>query len=192
MIDEATISQRLKELRSKLHLKQDEFIDGLQISRVSYSGYEQAKTSIPLRVLVSIAQKYSTSLDWLCGLKNNPQIRDLLNYRDLFEMLIKIQTSLPNTYIGEDQQPHANSTLTSSVNEDAVDGCVVTYNLVDGVMSRAIKEYQEMIALRNSNTITDDIFRLWLAGKLQELEKIPLPKTAGSNDEQNTSDEGGD
>ena len=189
MIDEAKISQRLKELRSKLHLKQDEFIKGLNISRVSYSGYEQAKTSIPLRVLVSIAQKYSTSLDWLCGLKNNPQIRDLLNYRDLFEMLIKIQTSLPNTYIGEDQQPHANSTLTSSVNEDAVDGCVVTYNLVDGVMSRAIKEYQEMIALRNSNTITDDIFRLWLAGKLQELEEIPLPKTA---DEQKKSETGGE
>lgn len=191
MIDEATISQRLKELRSKLHLKQDEFIKGLNISRVSYSGYEQAKTSIPLRVLASIAQKYSVSLDWLCGINDGSQRRNLLTYRDLFESLISIQKSLPNTYIGEDREPHANSTLTSSVNEDAVDGCVVTYNLVDGIMSRAIKEYQEMIALRNSNTITEEILRLWLAAKLRELENIPLP-TAGSNDEQNTSDEGGD
>ena len=191
MIDEATISQRLKELRSKLHLKQDEFIDGLQISRVSYSGYEQAKTSIPLRVLASIAQKYSVSLDWLCGINDGSQRRNLLTYRDLFESLISIQKSLPNTYIGEDREPHANSTLTSSVNEDAVDGCVVTYNLVDGIMSRAIKEYQEMIALRNSNTIPEEILKLWLAAKLRELENIPLP-TAGSNDEQNTSDEGGD
>lgn len=186
----AVFRDRLITRRKQMGLSQKQLAERCDISPASLSAYEKGTKTPTLGVAVRLSRALLVSIDWLCGLKDySSQIRrDPLNYRELFEMMLSIKTILPKTYIGEDKDISPGSTWESTVNEDTGYGSVTTYSVGNAIISRAVKEYQEMLALRQSNKISNSIFKIWLEGKLLELEKIPLPTA----DEQKKSEIGGE
>ena len=62
-----TVSERLKYLRSINKKPQKEFAEFLGIPQPSMSAYENGKNNPTIDVLIDIADKCSVSLDWLAG-----------------------------------------------------------------------------------------------------------------------------
>lgn len=56
---------RLKDLREDHDLTQKQISDILHVSQVAYSYYEIGKRSIPLELLIKLADYYNVSLDYI-------------------------------------------------------------------------------------------------------------------------------
>lgn len=67
MITSNIFSKRLKELRLKKRLKQQELAEILGIKRNTYSDWENGKTEPSYENLVKLADLLEVSLDWLFG-----------------------------------------------------------------------------------------------------------------------------
>lgn len=62
---------RIKELRIKKGLSQDDLADKLRMNRVNISHYERGKiTNIPSDTLIQISKTLNTDTDYLLGLSN--------------------------------------------------------------------------------------------------------------------------
>lgn len=61
------LSSRITFLRKENRLTQSECASLLGINRVTYAGYESGRTEMPFSVLLSIADLYNVSLDYLFG-----------------------------------------------------------------------------------------------------------------------------
>lgn len=61
------VAQRVKTLRVKKGISQEKFSDMIHANTLTYRGYENCKSDIPLFYLVRIANVLETSLDYLCG-----------------------------------------------------------------------------------------------------------------------------
>lgn len=64
---------RIRELREDRDLKQQVIANVLSCSQVCYSRYETGERAIPLECLVTLAEFYDTSVDYLLGLTDEPQ-----------------------------------------------------------------------------------------------------------------------
>jgi len=62
--------QRLKDLREDSDLKQSDIAELLQTTQQQYSKYERGIQEIPARHLITLAEFYKTSVDYLLGLTN--------------------------------------------------------------------------------------------------------------------------
>ena len=58
---------RIKELREKNELTQEDVANILYISQRTYSHYEVGDRDIPIELIRSLAHHYSTSIDYLVG-----------------------------------------------------------------------------------------------------------------------------
>lgn len=56
---------RIRNLREDRDLTQEQLAQHLNISQVAYSHYELNKRSIPIEILIKLAQFYNTSVDYL-------------------------------------------------------------------------------------------------------------------------------
>lgn len=68
------ISRKLKELRIKLNLSQQQLADECKISQTTYSGYETGHYLINTSNLYYICKTYNVSMDWIMGRTNNSKI----------------------------------------------------------------------------------------------------------------------
>lgn len=59
--------QRLKELRLKKGLTQQEIADLVHVNRVTYTNWEKGKREPSFENLVKLADLFEVSLDWLFG-----------------------------------------------------------------------------------------------------------------------------
>lgn len=64
---------RLRDLREDHDLTQQQLADRLFIRQSAYSQYENGRRSIPLSVLIRLAELYDTSVDYLLGLTDEPK-----------------------------------------------------------------------------------------------------------------------
>lgn len=80
-------SQRLKTLRSRLRMNQSEFAASIGIKQSTLSSYENDVVTPSADVLITIAEKYNISLDWLCGLSEKEY--RLTSLPDLFRVLLE-------------------------------------------------------------------------------------------------------
>ena len=62
---------RLRELREKKRLSQQQLADWLGLTRSSISNYENYTQTPPADTLVSLADIYGVSVDYLLGVKND-------------------------------------------------------------------------------------------------------------------------
>ena len=62
---------RIRDLREDADLTQQQLADMLNVGQTTYSRYERGTVDIPLEALVTLAQFYHTSVDYLLGLTNN-------------------------------------------------------------------------------------------------------------------------
>ena len=65
--------QRLKDLRDDLDLTQENIADILKIQQTVYSRYERGIQNIPLDHLLTLADFYKTSTDYILGRTNEKQ-----------------------------------------------------------------------------------------------------------------------
>ena len=62
-----TVAKRVKALRTEKGISQEKFADTINANFLTYKGYENCKSDIPLFYLVRIADALDTSLDYLAG-----------------------------------------------------------------------------------------------------------------------------
>ena len=66
--------QRLKDLREDRDLGQSDIARLLHTTQPQYSRYETGERELPLRHLVTLAQFYSVSADYILGRTNDKQL----------------------------------------------------------------------------------------------------------------------
>lgn len=64
------IGQRIRELRKKANLTQKELAKVLNIGKTSLSHYEKEERSIPLEVLIKIANYFEVDINYILGTDN--------------------------------------------------------------------------------------------------------------------------
>lgn len=67
MITSNKFSQRLKELRQKKGLTQQEIADLVHVNRVTYTNWEKGNREPNFETLLKLADLFEVSLDWLFG-----------------------------------------------------------------------------------------------------------------------------
>lgn len=112
-MNDKTVSERLKYLRSINKKTQKEFAEFLGIPQPSMSAYENGKNNPTIDVLIDIADKCKVSLDWLAG--RSEYTFSLSNMRDfvllMYELAMKkeigfeiiVEDKFPNNYIETDE-----------------------------------------------------------------------------------------
>lgn len=71
MAIETTVGERLRILRERRELTQDEIAELLGTSQSYYAQYENAKRQIPLDRAARLAEFYNVSMDYICGLSED-------------------------------------------------------------------------------------------------------------------------
>lgn len=64
--------QRIRDLREDHDLTQEEVAKILCVKQATYSRYESGAINVPVDILIKLASYYSTSVDYILGLTNNP------------------------------------------------------------------------------------------------------------------------
>lgn len=92
----ATFGERLKHLRSKNNLNQDELASKINKKKDSISKYEHNKAFPEMPILIKIADYFKVSIDYLLGRSDIRQIKEEITNDEL--NLINIYKELdPNT-----------------------------------------------------------------------------------------------
>lgn len=65
---------RLRDMREDADLSQRQLAEKFGIQQTVYSRYERGFQTIPLHLLLQLADFYDVSLDFLCGRTNNTKI----------------------------------------------------------------------------------------------------------------------
>lgn len=65
---------RIRDMREDADLTQDQIAQMLGIAQTVYSRYERGYQTIPLPLLIQLADYYNVSLDFLTGRTSNMQI----------------------------------------------------------------------------------------------------------------------
>lgn len=63
-------TQRLKDLREDMELKQEAIAIVLKITRQQYQLYESGKRKLPIDLLITLCRFYNVSADYILGFTN--------------------------------------------------------------------------------------------------------------------------
>lgn len=66
--------KRLRDIREDTDLTQSEVAKHLGIAQTVYSRYERGYQTIPLELLIQLADLYHVSIDYLVGRTNKPEV----------------------------------------------------------------------------------------------------------------------
>lgn len=80
---------RLKELREKQGMTQNDLADHLSVSRQSIGGYEKGTTEPPFEIVVKIADKFNVTCDYLLSRTDEKYNFNSLD-ADFIELLVKL------------------------------------------------------------------------------------------------------
>ncbi len=75
MLDKKTIGRNIRLLRKEFKLTQKDLANVLNTSHSTISAYEAGKTMLLTAFALQICEKYSISLDYLCGRTNNKYLK---------------------------------------------------------------------------------------------------------------------
>ena len=65
--------RRIRDLREDKNLTQTQLAKILNMSQTGYSKYETGENDIPTQILISLANLYETSIDYLLDQTDNPK-----------------------------------------------------------------------------------------------------------------------
>lgn len=84
-------ARRLKQLRLSLNMTQKEFADKVDLTASALSAYENNIKNPSVAVAKRIAEKFSISIDWLCGLSDKmTSSDDIISYSDAIRAFDKL------------------------------------------------------------------------------------------------------
>lgn len=66
------IGDKIKELRKKSKITQAELSDSINIGQSTLANFENGKRTIPVDIVIQLAQYFNVSTDYLLGLSNSP------------------------------------------------------------------------------------------------------------------------
>ena len=88
LYDKKLTASRLKELREYHSYTMEDIAKKLDMfDRRSYSSYEYGRSNLPLDKAFKLANLYNVSLDYLYGLSNNKDNKNLINNNELNTIL---------------------------------------------------------------------------------------------------------
>ena len=90
------LSSRLKELREKMKITQEELAKRLDIPRGTYAHYELGKREPDNSMLLKIAEYFNVSTDYLLGRTNKK------NYSIQYDLAHQIETAMDSMMLSED------------------------------------------------------------------------------------------
>lgn len=70
----ATFSERIKALREKHDLTQEELGQIIGVKRFSIYSYEKGRACPEMKGLIALAEYFDVSLDYLAGRTDNPEV----------------------------------------------------------------------------------------------------------------------
>lgn len=163
---------RLKELRLSLNLTQKEFAEKIGASTVSISSYEIGSKTPSLDMLLTIAETFKVSMDWLCGISDTPnRTGEIKTYSELISSLLSI---LDNANLDSDIV-----FLNGPSKYDfppSPEPFVFPYLYInDEQIKTFFREWEDLSRLLHAGTIKQELYQLWLNDKLQSL-RIPLSR----------------
>lgn len=153
-------SARIKNLRNKMGITQKDFADAVHITTATLSSYENDVKKPSLSVIVDIAERYTVSIDWLCGLSDKMDPGDKLrSYSDVIELIIKISKAITTHTISEELNP-----------------VLYAYGIgfEDSTLGDFLKEWGKMKDLYYQCIIDEDVYNLWIEKTLSKYD-IKLP-----------------
>ncbi len=65
--------KRVRDLREDRDITQKQMAEFLQIHQTTYSDYELGNLNIPVEILIKLAKFYTTSIDYIVGLTDEPK-----------------------------------------------------------------------------------------------------------------------
>ena len=94
MIDSKLSGIRIKELRTRMGMTQNDFCELINCTQATLSGYENGTKNPSLENLLIISEKCNVTMDWLCGLSNIQKTKDFTSYSDIFRLIVNICKSV--------------------------------------------------------------------------------------------------
>ena len=176
--DASIFNLRLKELRAKTGLTQTQFAEKAGLSKTAVSNYENLGKSPSLETLLSLADAYGVSLDWLCGQKKTEDdlsqtvgavLRCLLQMVKDNTLTYELRPSLRGGIDENEPILSANFHSVSAIGPGYPTG-------VDTFFSR----YDKMRTLLNDNIIDNGLFKSWVESQLTAYdgERLAIPNDA--------------
>lgn len=150
-------ASRIIELRKSLNMNQTDFAKSINSTQAALSGYEKGDRIPSYEILISIAQTYNVSLDWLCGLSTIKSTAEkITTYPDLFQLFVKI---LETRYVEFSNMP-----IIDVIDSDNM---AVTLTLhEDANIQQFFTEWCKVFELHCNNTIDDELYNLWIEKEL--------------------------
>ena len=163
-------AQRLSELRKEKNETQAEFSQRTGIRQQTISGYENGKMSPTLDAVIQIAKASDVSLDWLCGLSDTKRNK-LTEYADVIAALVQIeQATLGRFYLSKEE-------VAMYDYDDRWFEELITLRIEDEEIQKFLKSWNNILPLVKSNTISRNLYELWLKDEMQKYKiKTPMAK----------------
>lgn len=163
-------AQRLSELRKEKNETQAEFSQRTGIRQQTISGYENGKMSPTLDAVIQIAKACDVSLDWLCGLSDTKRNK-LTEYADVIAALVQIeQATLGRFYLSKEEVEMYDY-------DDRWFEELITLRIEDEEIQKFLKSWNNILPLVKSNTISRNLYELWLKDEMQKYKiKTPMAK----------------
>lgn len=156
------LSERIKELRTIKGLTQKEFAENINVSTVSVSSYETGVKTPSLDMVLSIAQNYNISIDWLCGLSDNMVLDNhITTYKDLFKLFIAL---LDVRYEDKKTIPII----------DVIDTDTTSVKLIlheDKNFQEFFSKWCDIFKLYCEKTIDIDLYNMWIEKQLKDYDR---------------------
>lgn len=194
-------NEKLKELRTGQNLTQKEFAQKIGLSAASVIAYERNEKKPSFDVLLSIAEQFDVSLDWLCRDKTDHEYK-IEKWSDflylIYPLLKNERVPMPIKNIKDDKysmvglcfpkrlispeslggaEPWEDGyvmceTPESVPNTYAQSDLAIYYESFENPIYRFITTYKKMKALLDTDSITKDLFNLWLDDEFRKNDKI--------------------
>ena len=163
---ENQFSSRIKELRTTLNMTQAAFAKSIGTSQNALSAYENKDRIPSYDILMTIATTYNISIDWLCGLNNNPQLRkEITTYADILKIFVELcsvkytaDALSPGEFVVEPSLVSASSNIHFVIRNDE------NFN-------NFFSEWKKMHQLLIDKTIDKELYELWLEKELAKYNR---------------------
>lgn len=163
-IDLETFSYRLKKFRNSLGLTQKDFAKNIGITAAALSAYETNTINPSISIAKKICEKYQISLDWLCGLSEEKEIRpEINNYKDVAVRILEL--------LELDVSPYLFYIRKEKINDEWMQHLVLPKNYE---LFNFIDTYIDLCNLLNNKRINQHVMDTWLTGALEELKAVPI------------------
>lgn len=144
MPDLNIFSERLKEARQKAKLTQKQLAELSDVTAATISSYEsEGGTKVPsLDKVISLAKALNVSIDWLCGLENNPKDKNTICFDEVMKAIILL-SSLKKTssFYSEGGMNYAESFDLSFFDSVIIEFCEEYQKIKDFIESADYPQY---------------------------------------------------